>query len=88
MVRRDLFVELLEAFELGREAAFGGGVDDQDDFVLESGEGIGFAFFCEGRDVSKVGCIAEGRGRRCMGYVMWSGKVEGVCDVLSRGLKS
>lgn len=61
MLGLDLLVELLEAFELRREAAFGGGVDDQDDFVFEAREGIGLAFFCEGRDVSRVGrgCSAE-----------------------------
>ena len=48
VVRLDLFVELLEPFELGREAAFGGGVDDQDDLVLEGGERVGLAFLCEG----------------------------------------
>ena len=40
------FVEGFEAFELGGEAAFGGGVDDEDDFVLEVGEGIGLSFSC------------------------------------------
>ena len=31
----DFVVEGLEAFELGGEAAFGGGVDDEDDFAFE-----------------------------------------------------
>ena len=48
----DFFVERLETFELGREAAFGGGVDDQDDFVFEVGEGVGLAFFCVGGRMS------------------------------------
>lgn len=65
MLGLDLLVELLEAFELRREAAFGGGVDDQDDFVFEAREGIGLAFFWEGRDVSRV-------GRGCS--VMWGGR--------------
>ena len=42
----DLFVEGFEAFELWGEAAFGGGVDDEDDFVFEGGEGVGLALFC------------------------------------------
>lgn len=33
----DGLVEGFEAFELWREAAFGGGVDDQDDFAFEGG---------------------------------------------------
>lgn len=28
------------------EAAFGGGVDDEDDFVLEAGDRKGFALLC------------------------------------------
>lgn len=51
VVRLDFLVEFLEAFELRREAAFGGGVDDQDDFVLEVGERVGFAFLCWGGGV-------------------------------------
>lgn len=42
----DLLVEFLEPFELGREAAFGGRVDYEDDFVAEVREGVGLAFFC------------------------------------------
>ena len=42
----DFLVEFLEAFELGGEAAFGGCVDYEDDFVAEGGEGVGLAFFC------------------------------------------
>ena len=56
MIRLDLFVELLETFELRCEAAFGGGVDDQDDFVFEVGERKGLAFLCEWeRRVSRGG---------------------------------
>jgi len=29
---------------LGSETAFGGCVDDEDDFAFEVGEGVGFAF--------------------------------------------
>ena len=39
----EVFVEVFEAGELGREAAFGGGVDDEDDFVGEVREGVGGA---------------------------------------------
>ena len=59
----DLLVELLETFELGREAAFGGGVDDEDDFVLEVREGVWLAFFCRfgGGPLVKVGVGGVGR---------------------------
>lgn len=40
------FVEGFEGGELGREAAFGGCVDDEDYFAFEAGEGEGFAGFC------------------------------------------
>jgi hypothetical protein len=39
-----VLVELLEARELRREAAFRGRVDDEDDFVLEVGERVRGAF--------------------------------------------
>lgn len=39
-------VELLESFVLRSKTAFGGSVDDEDDFVLVLVEGDGFAFFC------------------------------------------
>lgn len=42
----DAGVEGLEGGELRGEAAFGGGVDDEDDFVAEGAEGVGLAFFC------------------------------------------
>lgn len=42
----DGFVEGFQPFELRGEAAFGGGVDDEDDFVFEGGEGVGLALFC------------------------------------------
>ena len=48
MLFADLLVEGLEALELRGEAAFGGGVYDEDDFVFEGGEVVGLAFFCEG----------------------------------------
>lgn len=50
-------VQLFEAFELGGEAAFGGCVDDEDDFVAEGGEGVGLAFFY---GVGKTGGLAGG----------------------------
>lgn len=42
----DFLVEGFEGGELRGEAAFGGGVDDEDYFVAEGGEGEGLAFFC------------------------------------------
>ena len=42
----NLLVKLFEAFKLRREAAFGGGVYDEDDFVFEGGERVGLAFLC------------------------------------------
>lgn len=42
----ELLVEVLEALELGREAAFGGGVDDEHDLAFEAGEGVGGALLC------------------------------------------
>ncbi len=47
-VLADLLVEFLQPFELRCEAAFGGCVHDENDFVFEVGEGIGLAFFCIG----------------------------------------
>ena len=46
MILLDFLVELFQSFELGREAAFGGCVDYEDDFVAEIGEGVGLPFFC------------------------------------------
>jgi hypothetical protein len=43
--RGDIFVEGFEAGELRREAAFGGGVDDEDDFAFEVVGGEGLALF-------------------------------------------
>ena len=42
----DFLVEVFEAFELRGKAAFGGGVYDEDDFVLEGGKRVGFASLC------------------------------------------
>ena len=44
----DFLVEGFETFELRGEAAFGGGVDYEDDFVAQVGEREGLAFFCDG----------------------------------------
>ena len=55
MIFFDFLVEGFEAFELRGEAAFGGGVYDEDDFVFEGGERVGLAFlwwwvsWCSGR---------------------------------------
>ncbi len=66
------FVEGFEAFELGGEAAFGGGVDDEDDFAFGADEGVGLAFFYNGEEVVswEMGDLRVWR------------------DELSRGLKS
>ena len=42
------FVELLKPFVLWREAAFGGGIDDEDDFVFVAFEGdwLPFLWWC------------------------------------------
>lgn len=42
----DVLVEFLEAFELRGEAALGGRVYNEDDFVGELGEVVGLALFC------------------------------------------
>jgi hypothetical protein len=64
------FVEALQGFELGGEAAFRGGVDDEDDLAAVLGEGVGFAFFCRVKcscqcesfalEVEKEGCWENG----------------------------
>ncbi|KAL9592330.1 MAG: hypothetical protein Q9179_006831, partial [Wetmoreana sp. 5 TL-2023] len=41
----DFLVERLEGGVLRGEAAFGGRVDDEDDFVAEGGQVVGLAFF-------------------------------------------
>ena len=41
----DSLVEFFEALELGREAAFGGGVDNEDHLAGELGEGVFGSFF-------------------------------------------
>ena len=46
VVGLDLFVELLEAFELGGESTFGGGINYQYDFVFEVGKWVWSTFFC------------------------------------------
>lgn len=42
----DVLVELLEAGELGREAALGGRVHDEDDFALVVGKVVGITLLC------------------------------------------
>ena len=44
----DLLVEFFETLELGREAAFGGGVHHEDNFALEIGKRVGLALFWTG----------------------------------------
>jgi hypothetical protein len=43
----DALVKLLEAFVLGREATFGGCVDNEDDFAFVFGERNRLAFLCK-----------------------------------------
>ena len=74
----DFLVEGLEAFELRGEAAFGGGVDDEDDFVFEGGEGVGLALFCGGKG---------GMVNRKVGYRTGRVKAEGEHTVLGLGLE-
>ncbi len=73
----DFLVEAFEAFELGGEAAFGGGVYYEDDFVFERGKRVGLAFLCYGLAGARAleGWGIWGRGGRGGG-------------VLSRGSKS
>lgn len=60
------FVEGFEGGKLRREAAFAGGVDDEDDFTFEGGEGVGLPFFWGGRLVRRrslgggVGLLSRG----------------------------
>lgn len=48
VLRLQVLVEFLQPGELRGEAAFGGGVDDQDDFVGELREGVFGAALCGG----------------------------------------
>ena len=60
---RDFFPQFFEALELGREAAFGGGVDGEDHFARVLREGVFGAFLVFGREVEEGGC--GGHGRLC-----------------------
>ena len=66
------FVEGFEGGELGGEAAFGGGVDDQDDFAFEGGEGIGLTFFYRGwvSEERRLGYFIEGMEDRVQAYCL------------------
>jgi hypothetical protein len=46
MLLLDLLVQLLQTLILGRETAFRGRVDDEDDFAFVFLEGNGLAFLC------------------------------------------
>jgi hypothetical protein len=61
----DGFVERFEAGVLGREAAFGGGVDDEDYFVAVLREGVGLAFFWR-----QGGSVRFSLGRLGCGYLL------------------
>ena len=67
-------VEFLQTLELGREAAFGGCVDYEDDFVLEGREIEDFALLCHEASVRITWRYGDGGPRN-------------VC-LLSLGLKS
>lgn len=49
----ELLVELFKPFKLRSEPAFGGCVHNEDDFALEVGEGVGFAFLCRRKEISQ-----------------------------------
>lgn len=57
---RQTFVQLLKSFELGCEAAFAGGIYDEDDFALEVGEGVLFALLVLGLEVIERCCGSHG----------------------------
>lgn len=64
MFSLDGFVEFLETFELRGETAFGGCVDDEDDFAFVGGQGVGVSFLCFCPSVSsvrRVGLMDGGR---------------------------
>lgn len=56
------FVELLQAFKLRSETAFGGGVDNQDNLALEVGQRVRLALLVVGLEVVE-------RSRGCHGSV-------------------
>lgn len=80
VLRFDGLVEGLEAFELRGKAAFGGGVDDEDDFAFEGGQVEGFAFLCGWGWVSNAFSLFSTGD---LGGVICKGR-----DILSTGLKS
>ena len=73
---------------MGGETAFGGCVDDEDDFVGELGEGVVCAALWGGVLVGEIGR----KGGRCAGRRGCGEWVDGIewmgADVLSLGLKS
>lgn len=78
MLGLDGLVEVLEAFKLRSEAAFGGGVDDEDDFAFEGGEVEGFALLCRGIGSARpCHCFSRGWERESQRQ-----------NILSAGLKS
>lgn len=58
------FIEGFEAIELWGEAAFGGSVDDENDFAFEVDEGVGITLFCEEEVISGMSEKEKGEGRR------------------------
>jgi hypothetical protein len=72
-LRLQVLVQLLEAGELRCEAALGGCVDDEDDFVVQLGQVVGLALLyyimLAGRPVQgrlcAGGVFADGRATYC-----------------------
>ena len=74
----DGFVEGFEGGELGCEAAFAGGVDDEDDFAFEGGEGVGLAFFW-GRGLARWRGLLGERRLTVEGFEVVEGGCGGHC---------
>lgn len=64
----DVFVEGFEGGELGCESAFGGGVDDENDFAFKGGEGVGSALLYV-VSLAKIRGIGKMRDAHCL----WAG---------------
>jgi hypothetical protein len=74
----DGFVEGFEGGELRCEAAFAGGVDDEDDFAFEGGDGVGLAFFWGGGLARWRGLLGD-RGFTVEGFEVVEGGCGGHC---------
>ena len=74
----NLLVELLQALELWCEAAFRGGVHNENDFVVKLRQVVGGTLLCDSLSASGQRDVEEVKGRR----------VAGTPNSLSLGLKS